>query len=232
MSTGPAFSLLGIDTQLARQQEADRLMVEASNFHLRFYGDPILTQPAQPVLDIGAVHPGIALTLFKYLDTYRYAGDRAVGIAAPQIGVSLQIAAVPIAGVRTIIYNPRIVQRSDATLMDLEGCMSIPGFRCGVERHAWVDVEYDVVTDGELERRFHRVGAETVPHPTVVQGQEAFDALLAEAKKAREVQFEARVLQHELDHLRGVQIVDGLGRNRVRQAERAVRNAQTTHLKQ
>lgn len=106
-----------------------------------------------------------------------------IGLAAPQIGVPLQLFVVDIAGEDEpsdlrVFANPEILER-DGTEQFQEGCLSFPGASENIERAARVRV-----------RAQDRNGA-----PFEVET----DGLLAIA------------LQHEYDHLQGVLMIDHLG---------------------
>jgi len=140
---------------------------------VRRYGDPILRQKAQPV---EAITPEIRKTLTDMLETMYY--QVGIGLAAPQVGVSLRIILVDDGprGPRALL-NPAIVDQRGSVRGE-EGCLSIPGFFGEVERSEWVRVE--------------AMDAEGRP-------------LSFEAKG-----LQARVIQHELDHLDGVLFIDRL----------------------
>ncbi len=109
-----------------------------------------------------------------------------VGIAAPQVGVSKQLAVIEVSDNRrypgkpaiplTILINPRIVGASKKLIGDWEGCLSVNDMRGQVPRADWVDVE-----------AFNQKGERLKFH---VEG------------------FFARVLQHECDHLAGKVYLD------------------------
>ena len=141
--------------------------------NVRRYGDPILRQKAQPV---EAITPEIRKTLSDMLETMYY--QVGIGLAAPQVGVSLRIILVDDGprGPRALL-NPAIVDQRGSVRSE-EGCLSIPGFFGEVERSEWVRVE--------------AMDAEGRP-------------LSFEAKG-----LQARVIQHELDHLDGVLFIDRL----------------------
>lgn len=140
-------------------------------------GDPRLLDVAKPVeaFDTPQLH-GLIQDMF---DTMADAGG--VGLAAPQIGVDLQLVifgferserypdapAVP----RTILLNPVIEPLDDAQEEGWEGCLSVPGMRGLVPR--WTRICY---------RGFDPAG---VPIEREAEG------------------FHARVVQHECDHLIG-----------------------------
>ena len=140
-------------------------------------GDPRLLRVAQPVtrFDTPELHALIA----DLFETMHAAGG--VGLAAPQIGVDLQLAifgfehserypdapAVP----RTILLNPLITPLSQAREEGWEGCLSVPGLRGVVERWS----------------RIHYRGVDPFGQP-IERDAEGFHA---------------RVVQHECDHLIG-----------------------------
>jgi len=141
-------------------------------------GDARLLRVAQPVtaFDTDALH----LLVTDLLDTMRAANG--AGLAAPQIGVDLQVVIfgsnarnprypdrplVP----PTVLVNPVITPLSEATEDDWEGCLSVPGVRGLVPR--WSHIRYT---------GFDQYGD---PIDRVAEG------------------FHARVVQHECDHLWG-----------------------------
>ncbi len=141
-------------------------------------GDPLLLQRAQPVQAFGT--PELADLLQDMRDTM--AALDGAGLAAPQIGVSLQVVifgvgvnprypdaeAVPY----TELLNPVLEPVGDAIEEGWEGCLSVPGMRGLVPR--WQHLRY---------RGFTPSGE---PVDRTVSG------------------FHARVVQHECDHLVGV----------------------------
>ncbi|MBW2275905.1 MAG: peptide deformylase [Deltaproteobacteria bacterium] len=111
--------------------------------------------------------------------------DRAggVGIAGPQVGLSLRVAVLKL-DYKTddprvvFVRNPVIVERSGETVDGYEGCLSVPDVGGLVRRSRWIRVEHQSI-DGTLE----------------TTEAEAYNAVL---------------WQHELDHLDGVLYLDKL----------------------
>jgi peptide deformylase len=141
-------------------------------------GDPRLLRMAQPVtaFDTDELH----LLITDMLDTMRAANG--AGLAAPQIGVDLQLVifgsndcnprypdrpTVP----PTVLINPTITSIGHEEVSDWEGCLSVPGLRGVVPR--WAHIRYT---------GFDQYGD---PIDRTVSG------------------FHARVVQHECDHLWG-----------------------------
>ncbi|WOD40371.1 peptide deformylase [Nodosilinea sp. E11] len=147
-------------------------------------GHPVLRQAAQPVVSVNA--PQVQRLIERLLRAVRSA--HGVGIAAPQLGASLQILVIasrpnlryPKAPLMepTVLINPRLVAASEATELGWEGCLSVPGVRGRVARHQTVEVDY-------LDRQGQ-------PQRQVWDG------------------FVARIFQHEADHLAGKLFLDRL----------------------
>ena len=111
-------------------------------------GNPVLRERAAEVEDVNDPH------VQEFIDDLiaTCADASGVGIAAPQVDVTKRIFIIssrpnarypnapdmePFA-----VINPEIISRSEETVKDWEGCLSIPGIRGLVPRHAWVDVRY------------------------------------------------------------------------------------------
>lgn len=141
-------------------------------------GDPLLLEQAQPITQFNT--PELHSLINDMQDTMQ-AMDGA-GIAAPQIGVSLQVV---IFGVGknprypdaeqvpyTVLINPTLSFVGDEMEDGWEGCLSVPGMRGLVPRYM----------------RLHYTGFDQFGAP--------IDRLVSG--------FHARVVQHECDHLIGI----------------------------
>jgi peptide deformylase len=141
-------------------------------------GDPRLLRVALPVreFDTPELHTLVA-DMFETM-----AAANGAGLAAPQIGVDLQLVifgytsnvrypdAPPVPS--TVLINPVITPLDDEIVEGWEGCLSVPGLRGVVSRHT----------------RLRYTGYD--PHGHVIDR-------IADG-------FHARVVQHECDHLQGV----------------------------
>jgi peptide deformylase len=140
-------------------------------------GDPRLWQVAKPVERFGS--DDLRMLIADMFETMNAANG--VGLAAPQIGVDLQLVifgfdtserypdAPPVP--RTILLNPHITPLSDKKEEGWEGCLSVPGMRGAVERFTSI--------------RYSGVDPDGNPIEREAEG------------------FHARVVQHECDHLIG-----------------------------
>jgi len=141
------------------------------------YGDPVLTRPAEPVSRFDEALRELVVDMIQTM----YAAP-GVGLAAPQIGISLRLAVIDVSvgtdpTALLVLANPEIVFAEGEQDVE-EGCLSVPGFGEHVKRKAVVEVR---ACDAE-GREWTRRG----------------DGLLS------------RAFQHELDHLDGKLYVDRL----------------------
>jgi peptide deformylase len=97
--------------------------------------EPILREKTKRVADFDA---SLHRLLDDLLETMRDAPG--IGLAANQVGVPLQVAVIEIEGKVTELINPKLVRRS-GSVVDWEGCLSIPGFVAEVERAEKVTVK-------------------------------------------------------------------------------------------
>ncbi len=142
---------------------------------IRQAGDPILRQRAKRVRVRDSSLPKLIEDMFETM--YDAPG---VGLAAPQIGIPLQVIVVDAPPVEPFaLLNPQIVKRSGERRLQ-EGCLSVSGFRGEITRSVKVLVKG---IDPESGREV-RIRAE--------------NDLLAE------------VLEHEIDHLNGILYIDYL----------------------
>jgi len=103
---------------------------------VRRYGDPVLRRKAEPV---NALTPEIQQLIDQLVETMYH--DLGIGLAAPQVGVSLRLIVVdaeqgkgPMA-----LVNPVITERRGQVTGE-EGCLSLPGIFGEVVRAEWVNV--------------------------------------------------------------------------------------------
>jgi peptide deformylase len=88
---------------------------------IRIFGDPVLRTPADPVKDFDAELRKLVKDL---TDTMLDAPG--VGLAAPQIGVSLRVFTYHVDDETGHLINPSL-EKSDEQETDDEGCLSFPG---------------------------------------------------------------------------------------------------------
>lgn len=98
---------------------------------IRILPDPILRQKAKRVRNIDGSIKKLVSNMIETL----HADPGRVGLAAPQVGISLRVIVISIPEQADIvIINPEIVRRRGERMID-EGCLSIPGY-LGQVKHA------------------------------------------------------------------------------------------------
>ena len=105
-------------------------MASVTGYAIRFFGDPVLKQPARPVEELtGDLVP----LVHGMYDTMALA--EGVGLAAPQVGVRKRIFTYDLheGDGPFVVINPEIVETSGEVLLE-EGCLSVPGFRFEIVR--------------------------------------------------------------------------------------------------
>jgi len=103
---------------------------------IRIAGDPVLREKAKKVKNIDA---SIQKLIDDMIDTMRSAPG--VGLAAPQVGVSLRVVVIetPDEGLMALI-NPEVVKKSGERRL-IEGCLSVPGYQAEITRSRQVTVK-------------------------------------------------------------------------------------------
>lgn len=147
-------------------------------------GNPILRKKAEDISKDYLLSDDFRQLLIDLKDSMKHYGG--IGIAAPQVGVDLQVAIIELNGINrygeeinlplTAFINPRITYLTEEQQGFWEGCLSVPGLRGFVERPSRVRVNY--LNEKGVEQELETQG------------------------------FLATVLQHELDHLQGVLYID------------------------
>ena len=147
------------------------------------YGQPVLRKEAEVV---PVDYPELKKLVANMYETMYHADG--VGLAAPQIGLSLQLLVIDASVLaddfpeckdfkRTMI-NPVFMERSEEEVSMEEGCLSLPGVHEKVSRSVKIRVKY-------LDEDFKE-------HEELFEG------------------FTARVVQHECEHLEGHVFIDNI----------------------
>ena len=141
------------------------------------YGEAVLEKPAALVEKFDEALAKLCEDMFESM----YAAQ-GVGLAAPQIGISLRLAVTDVSSgknpeARIVLANPEIIH-TEGEQREEEGCLSLPGFRSTVTRPQFVTVRAMDLTGKAFEMRS--------------------EGLLA------------RAFCHEIDHLNGILFIQHL----------------------
>ena len=143
------------------------------------YGQPVLRKKAT---DIDALYPELQTLLNNMFETMY--DSNGIGLAAPQIGLSIRLFIVDGSeieninpnGFKEVFINPVIEEEFGKEWEFEEGCLSIPDVRAHVKRK------------GELTIRYF--------DQNWVEHVKTFDGMAA------------RIIQHEYDHIEGILFTD------------------------
>jgi len=154
------------------------------------YGDPVLETPGKPVEKFDDELQKIVADMFESM----YAAQ-GVGLAAPQIGLSLRVAVIDVTNgknpeAKIVCANPQITH-SEGEQREEEGCLSVPGYRGHVVRPQYVTVRAQNAAGEEFEMRG--------------------EGLLA------------RAFCHEIDHINGILFITHLSMLRRDMIKRKIR---------
>jgi peptide deformylase len=108
---------------------------------IRIAGDPVLREKAKKVrkIDASLQNASLQKLIDDMIDTMHAAPG--VGLAAPQVGVSLRVVVIetPDEGLMALI-NPQVVKASGERRVT-EGCLSVPGYQAEITRSKQVTVK-------------------------------------------------------------------------------------------
>ncbi len=180
-------------------------------------GDPVLRKKSRALTKEEIGSPWIQELIEQMRDAMREAPG--VGLAAPQIGESIQLAVIEdraeyLADLSAeqlakyqraaipfhVIINPKLTVVEDSSALFFEGCLSVTGFSAVVDRALNVRVEC-------LNER-------------------------GEAVRINAQGWYARILQHEIDHLNGTLYVDRMKTRTLTTAENMFRFWRNRSIKQ
>jgi peptide deformylase len=158
---------------------------------VRLFGDPVLRTPADPVRDFDLELRNLVKDLEETMQE-----KSGVGLAAPQIGVSLRVFSFHCGdeeGEHGHLINPVLDLSGDAE-EDEEGCLSLPGLQFPTPRAPRVIAK----------------GLNMYGEPVMIEGTELV----------------ARCVQHETDHLDGILFIDRMDKKQRKLAMKAIREAE------
>lgn len=168
------------------------------------YGQAVLKKAAE---NIDADYPDLPELIANMWETMYNA--HGVGLAAPQVGLSIRLFMVDTIqvmeeeekeeGVKKVFLNAEILEEGGEEWAYEEGCLSIPDIRGDVERLAQIRIRYQ---DESFQTH-----------------EEVFTGL------------NARVIQHEYDHIEGVLFLDHLKpikKRRIKRKLDKIRNGEIT----
>lgn len=133
--------------------------------------NPILRKPCE---DIPYLSKNIKKLIQDMKDTM--IANNGIGLAAPQIGLNINLIVVGDSQRQMELINPVIIEKSENMVEDIEECLSFPNEKVSIKRHKQIKVKY-MNKNGKTK---------------IISAQDIL----------------AVCLQHEIDHLHGIVIID------------------------
>lgn len=169
------------------------------------YKNPILKEKAKEIDPLNPSHNLDDLIKIMFDTMYKANG---VGLAAPQIGLSLRIFVVDSASFFTqgktkdlsvlnfkkVFINPKILIKFGRKWHFSEGCLSIPNIIANVKREEEIKIEY-------FDEKW-------------VRHTENFSGI------------PSRIIQHEYDHLEGILFIDHLSEEKIKKISPALKKVE------
>ena len=153
----------------------------------------------------------IAKELFEILNKRK----DGIGLAANQVGIDAQVAVVNVRE-PLVLINPKIISKKDK-IPFYEGCLSFPSKGVHTERYETIEVKTE-----QIDGSWIFSGVDT--------GDEARGTWEIDKKKQnRELRtLESVCVQHEIDHLNGMRIMDRMRDTTIRAEKKIGRNRLVT----
>jgi peptide deformylase len=104
---------------------------------LRLIGDEVLKSPSDKVTTFDKKLIKLSKSMHKFMKK-----ERGIGLAAPQIGKSIQLVVINIDNKPLTIVNPVINSYLGENVILSEGCLSIPGKVLPISRPEGVNIGY------------------------------------------------------------------------------------------
>jgi peptide deformylase len=147
-----------------------------------YYPHPVLKKKASTVtaniFENGVEELGVSLPFFVQALYEHCSKEGGVGLAAPQVGISLRIFVTDYKDSKKVFINPKLTPIS-GKLVSTEGCLSCPGYQKRIMRHDTFKLEYKDL--------------DAVDRECIIQSS---------------INFLGKIIQHEYDHLEGICIED------------------------
>ena len=153
----------------------------------------------------------IATELFQILNERK----DGIGLAANQVGIDAQVAVVNVRE-PLVLINPKIVSKTNE-IPYYEGCLSFPSKGVHTKRYETIEVKTEQIDGSWI---FSGVETQT-------EGKGSWE--MNEAKNDRELRtLEVVCIQHEIDHLNGMRIMDRMRNTTIRAEKKIGRNRLVT----
>jgi peptide deformylase len=134
--------------------------MDVYNISLVPYNDPILHSPCE---NWNFTNPAFDLNYFSQKLVEKMRDNRAIGLAANQVGVPYKIFAM-YGDPTYVVVNPRIIDVSTEMITLEEGCLSYPKLLVKVKRPIWIQTRFNYPNGQAATHRFEGMSARVFLH--------------------------------------------------------------------
>lgn len=201
--------------ELTKQAKAHEKPLISRLLPVYTYAHPILNERA---INVRSITPDVSQFIADLTHTMRMC--KGLGMAANQVGSRHNILVVRGFGHDhktkngMVFINPKIVEVGEVKAIDSESCLSLPGIIVDVERYLDIVVEY---LDESFEPQKYDTSIDTWSNDYYHDD--------ADSTKMRNTQILfSRVLQHEIDHLNGITLIEHLPAEVDQETKRKLKN--------
>ena len=112
--------------------------------------------------DIDVTNPSTLILATDMVQTMLVANG--LGLAAPQVGETVRMFCMKYGGTVIVMCNPIITRHGREKATDVEGCLSIPGFRIRVSRYKIITVQWTDLDGSIKKEKMRGMDARCVQH--------------------------------------------------------------------
>ena len=112
------------------------------SLEIKKYPDPILRKKCQPAKVFDDKFKELCRQMFATMEI-----NKGLGLAAPQIGQSLNFFVVDIEGEKLVFVNPEIILKKGQVIFE-EGCLSFPNLFINIKRPSKIELKFQDI-DGQ-----------------------------------------------------------------------------------
>lgn len=112
---------------------------------VRTYPDPILKTVCTPVTEFGTKLLPVVQSMIATM-----IGERGIGLAANQVGITDRIFVMELNDSYQEFVNPEIIEKSEE-IKSQEGCLSFPGLAIGVTRYNKIKIQAKTFMGNDIE---------------------------------------------------------------------------------
>jgi len=126
------------------------------------YGNPVLRKKARKIKNVDKKIIELTREMLKIMEKNEPQG---IGLAAPQVGISIALFVYELDDDKGVVINPHIIYKKSKAIAE-EGCLSVPGVYGPVKRAKEIIVKGLNIKGKKFEMRLNGLKARVFQHET------------------------------------------------------------------